>query len=110
MKWWTSADVQVDFNQEMEAILGESARIPTANAKALERLPWNSKMLNVIKKQSEKAKGLPEVPGSYLTTRYLSMAARLVINNGVMARDSIMSYALQINDEIDSMRKEFGLD
>ena len=66
-------------------------------------------MLQTIQSQAQYAMGLPEVPGSYLTTRYLAMAARLVINNGVLARDSIMSYAVSINDEITAMREEFGL-
>ena len=109
LKWWTSADTQVAFNREIEAILGESGRIPTANVEALSRLPWNATMLQTIQSQAQYAMGLPEVPGSYLTTRYLAMAARLVINNGVLARDSIMSYAVSINDEITAMREEFGL-
>ena len=109
LKWWTSADTQVAFNREMEAILGESARIPTANIEALSRFPWNASMLKTIQDQAQYAMGLPEVPGSYLTTRYLAMAARLVINNGVLARDAIMSYAVSLNDEISTMREEFGL-
>ena len=109
LKWWTEADTQVAFNRELEAILGESARIPTANMEALSRFPWKATMLQTIQEQAQYAKGLPEVPGSYLTTRYLAMAARLVINNGVLARDAIMSYAVSINDEITAMREEFGL-
>lgn len=109
LKWWTSADTQVQFNREIEAILGESGRIPTANMEALSRFPWNASMLKTIQTQAQYAKGLPEVPGSYLTTRYLAMAARMVINNGVLARDSIMSYAVSLNDEITIMREEFGL-
>ncbi len=110
LKWWTAADTQVKFNTEIEAILGEAGRVPTANREALQRFPWTARMLSVLEEQAAYAKGLPEVPGSYLTTRYLSMAARLVINNGVLARDSVMSYAESLDDEIASMRREFGLD
>jgi ABC-type glycerol-3-phosphate transport system substrate-binding protein len=35
MKWWTSKDTQVRFGRDMEALLGASARYPTANIEAL---------------------------------------------------------------------------
>ena len=40
MKWWTRKDTQVQFGRDMEALLGEAARYPTANIEALEQLPW----------------------------------------------------------------------
>ena len=40
MKWWTEKETQVRFGREMEALMGEAARYPTANVEALEELPW----------------------------------------------------------------------
>ena len=67
IKWWTDADTQVQYNREVESLLGASARIATANIEALDRLPWDSEMLNSIKEQSQYAVGMPEAPGGYLT-------------------------------------------
>lgn len=110
MKWWTSADVQYEFGQELENLMGTAARYNTANIEALERLPWGSAERRVLLKQTQQLHGIPEVPGSYYTSRCLDFAVRAVFNNGMDARESLKKYARQITTEITTKRKEFGLD
>src|SRR5690606_21723201 len=40
MKWWTDKETQIAYGREMEGLMGEAARYPTANIEALEELPW----------------------------------------------------------------------
>jgi len=53
---------------------------------------------------------MPEAPGGYMTSRYIVSSAMIVINNGLVPRETIMDYNKMINDEVQSMRKKFGLD
>lgn len=109
MKWWTSADVQENFGREMESLLGAAARYPTANLEAVSRLPWPYEDYRNLMDQWEDAQGIPEVPGSYYTPRHLNNAFRRVVYNGENARETLLDYVRDINDELTSKRQEFGL-
>ena len=110
LKWWTSEEAQYQYGIEMESILGPSGRVATANIAALERMPWSKSALGSIMDQMQYANGLPEAPGGYMTSRYISTAVRLVINNGTPAREAILDYSALIDNEITSKRKQFKLD
>ena len=43
MKWYTDSKFQVDYSNELVAILGPAAKNTTANMEALEELPWTSR-------------------------------------------------------------------
>ncbi|MDA3931337.1 MAG: extracellular solute-binding protein [Tenericutes bacterium] len=110
LKWWTSTDVQVRFGREMEGILGAAARYPTANVEAMSRLPWTVEEYEKLEEQWNWVKGIPEVPGGYMTGRHLDNAFRLVLNESSNPRETIYDYVQVINEEIDKKRREFGLD
>ena len=109
MKWWTGADAQARFGREMESILGASARYQTANQDALKQLSWSSKRLKVLLEQMEHTRGFPEIAGGYSTTRHLINACRKVINTKEDQRETLLSYARTINEEIRIKRREFNL-
>lgn len=111
MKWWTGAEAQTYFGNEMESILGASARYPTANIEAMGNLEWSSGAYRVLTAQAQWAKAVPEVPGGYYLPRYINNAFRNATREtGRMdARESILTYAQVINDEIKQKRGEFGL-
>ena len=109
LKWWTSADTQSAYGREMEILMGEAARWPTANTEAFQRMAWKSETLQNILMQKEAIHGLPEVPGGYMTNRYVATAIRLVINNGLLPREAILDYSLKIDEEIQRKRWEFGM-
>lgn len=109
MKWWTSKETQVAFGREMEGLLGEAARYPTANIEALEQLPWPVKDYQNLESQWEWVEGIPQVPGGYFTGRHLDNAFRKVVNESENPREALSDYILYINDEIATKRKEFKL-
>jgi len=110
LKWWTSTETQVRFGREMEGILGAAARYPTANVEAMSQLPWTVEEYQKLEEQWDWVKGIPEVPGGYMTGRHLDNAFRLVYNESSNPRETIYDYVQTINDEIEKKRKEFGLE
>ena len=109
LKWWVSADAQVRFGREIESVLGSSARYATANREALNQLAWSSEQMAVLKEQQSHAVGFREIAGGYSTTRHMTNAIRRVINNKEDARETLLTYAKTINEEIKVKRTEFGL-
>ena len=109
MKWWTSKDIQIQYGREMEGLMGEAARYPTANIEALEELPWPVKDYNNLESQWQWVEGIPQVPGGYFTGRHLDNAFRKVVNGNENPREALSDYILYINDEIEIKRKEFNL-
>ncbi len=109
MKWWTSPDIQLAFGRQMEIRLGTSARYPTANIEALSQLPWPSADFAMLQEQMKWVRGIPEVPGGYLTGRHIDNAFRRVVVQGDDARESMDNYVRYMNEEITLKRKEFKL-
>ncbi|MCR4875602.1 MAG: extracellular solute-binding protein [Clostridiales bacterium] len=109
IKWWVSEDAQYRFGQEMESILGSSARYQTANTKALRRLGWSNAQLRILEEQMSQTRGFPEIAGGYSTTRHITNAIRRVINTKEEPRETLLNYARTINEEIRIKRREFGL-
>ena len=109
MKWWTSADTQIQYAREIESILGAAARHPTANIEAFQQLSWTVEELAVLMEQWENTVGVPEVAGGYYTGRNLENAFRYVVNNKTNPRETLDDYVRTINNEINRKRDEFGL-
>lgn len=109
LRWWVSADAQTRFGTEMESVLGESARYPTANMEAFSRLPWSKTELAALQAQQATAKGIAQVPGSYYLSRHLTNAIRRVVLHDADAKDTLLDYVYVINKEIANKRKEFHM-
>lgn len=109
MKWWASADTQVRFGREMEALLGSSARYATANFDAFSQLAWNADDIEVLSQQWQQTAGIREVPGGYYTGRHIVNAIRKVVNDKDDPRETILDYSITIDEEITKKREEFGL-
>ena len=109
MKWWVSADIQVRFGRELEAVMGPSARYATANVEALKQLPWNSQQIEVLLNSLDETIGVPEVPGSYYTPRHVSNGIRKVYNEKDDPRETLIDYARKANEELTRKRQEFNL-
>lgn len=110
LKWWTDADTQLEFGKELETLYGEAGRWPTANTEAFNRLAWKKDTISELNAQKKYVKGLEEIPGGYMTARYIATAIRVVINNSVDPREAILDYSQRIDKEITLKRKEFGLE
>ncbi|MBW5445245.1 extracellular solute-binding protein [Cohnella sp. CFH 77786] len=109
MKWWTDKETQMAYGREMEGLLGEAARYPTANTEALRELPWPIKDYRNLESQWQWVKGIPQVPGGYFTGRHLDNAFRKVVNGSENPREALSDSILYINDEISIKRREFNL-
>lgn len=109
MKWWSSAESQVRFGREMEALLGASARYATANREAFSQLAWSANNIKVLNEQWDQTVGIREVPGGYFTGRHITNAIRRIINTQEDPRETILDYTMDINDEIAKKRAEFGM-
>jgi len=111
MKWWTSAETQIQFGRHMESLMGAAARHPTANLEAFAHMPWPVREHQSLRTQMEYARGIPEVPGGYFTPRQIRNAFFTVTElETVGPRDALTDFVRLINDEIRAKRREFGFD
>lgn len=53
--------------------------------------------------------GIREVPGGYYTGRHIANAVRKIINEKEDPRETILDYAITIDEELTKKRTEFGL-
>ncbi len=110
MKWWTRADVQSRFGEQLEAVMGAAARYNTANVEALLNFSWTAADRKSIEKQLGSLKGIRQIPGGYFTERNINFAKNAVINDDDNAREALTEYSEAITEEITIKRKEFGLE
>jgi ABC-type glycerol-3-phosphate transport system substrate-binding protein len=110
MKWWVSADTQLRFGLEMESVMGTSARYPTANIEAFNRLSWSVPQMETLNAQRQWTVGTPEIPGGYYLSRHITNAVRRMINDKAETRETMLDYTRIINDEITKKRKELGIE
>lgn len=109
LKWWLSDDTQVEYAQTIEASLGGGARYATANKNVLRQLPWSAAQADTLLEQFEKTKGVPDVPGYYMTSREITYAYDNVVTDGQNPREALYLNVKEINDELTTKRKEFHL-
>ena len=110
LRWWVSADTQTRYGNEMESILGESARYPTANPEAFSRLPWSVTEYGALQTQLAASRGVRQVPGCYYLSRHLTNAFRQVVQHDKDPKDTLLDYVYTINGEITSKRREFHME
>jgi len=108
LKWWTSADIQVRYSNNLESILGPVGRIDTANVEALSRLSWTKKDLGILMEQWEKVVEVNEIPGSYYLTRALDQAFWNVTNGQATSKDAILEWSMVADNEIKRKIEEYG--
>ena len=82
----------------------------TAVIEALKLLPWSDSELAQLTEQQQYVKAVPQVPGSYFTSRHVYNALRRVLTYGDDPRQTLIDYADYIDEEIKTKRDEFGLD
>ncbi len=110
MKWYTSADFQIPYSNDIVSIKGIAARPATANTEALSELPWTNEEATNILAQFENLAAVENHPGSYYLARYINFAFLAAYNDGKDPADALMDYVNTINKEIIRKRQEFGMD
>ena len=110
MKWYTGESCQVQYSNEMVAILGDSAKHPTANMDALSSLPWTTDELENLELQFHNLASIPNYPGYYIIDRYTNFSFLAAYNDNANPVTELLSYINTINKEITRKREEFGLE
>ena len=110
MKWYTGAEAQSRYANEMVAIIGDSAKHPTANRVALKNMPWTRDEYKEVSKQFENLAAIPNYPGSYYIDRHTDFAFLAAYNKNEDPTTELLSYINTINNEITRKREEFKLE
>lgn len=108
MKWWTSEKVQSRFAQGIEARVGMTGRWFSANQDAFQKLSWSNDELQVIKNWMPWYKNVPNVLGSYYSSRSITNAWTRTVMSGTDARDSIEQSYEEISKQIERKKQEYG--
>ena len=109
IKWFTSKEIQVEYGNDIESILGKMGRFTTANLDALEELSWTNAEVSLLKDQLTSQVEIPIIPASYGVTRNVLNAFRKVVNDYENARDTLFWYNKDINEEITRKREDLGI-
>ncbi len=107
MDWWVDTDFQVDYSNELVAVMGPAAKNATANREALEELPWSSSEYHNLELQMNNLTAITAYPGSYIIARYTTFAFLDAYNDLADPVDSLLNYINAINKEITRKRAEF---
>ena len=110
MRWHAGPECQVDYSNEMVAILGPSAKHATANESALESMPWTAEEYEQLSYQFNNLASVPNYPGCYIVDRYTRFAFLDAYDNNADPETAIMGHIKTINKEITRKRSEFGLE
>lgn len=110
MRWYCGESCQIQYSNEMVAILGDSAKHPTANINALSSLPWTTDELKNLELQFNNLAAIPNYPGYYYIDRYTNFAFLAAYNDNANPVNELLSYINTINKEITRKREEFGLE
>ena len=110
MKWHSGSECQINYSNEMVAILGDSAKHSTANIQALESMPWTNKEYTNLMAQFRNLASIPNYPGAYIIGRYTKFAFLNAYNKGANPVNELLGYVTTINKEITRKRNEFGLE
>jgi len=110
MKWYTGDECQVDYSNEMVAILGPSAKQAVAHKNALASLPWTTSEYEQVQLQFNNLAAVPNYPGAYIIDRYTNFAFLSAYNDKTNPSDAMLSHINAINKEIERKRNEFNLE
>lgn len=100
LKWWTSADIQLSYSNDVETVLGPSGRVAVSNKKALESLSWDEGALEALVEARNWVTEIPEYPGSYYVSRAIYQAFWNVVSSNKNTKDMMMKYGAEANNEI----------
>ena len=107
LKWWTSADTQAAYSQNVENILGVAGRVTSANIEAVTRLSWQNDVLDTLLSSWEKVEEIPELPGGYYVPRSIDMAFWNTYNKSESPKDLLLEWNEIANSEIERKIKQY---
>ena len=108
LKWWTSAETQLSYNNNVESILGAISRTTTATVEAFELMSWNEDDLSILLEQRRNIVEVPEIPGGYYLTRAVDQAYWQVINKTKNVKDALVYWSDVADNEIARKIKQYS--
>lgn len=114
IKWFMSDDTQISYAMRMESLLGNCAKVNTANAHALAGMAWSSSEYSGLSAQLCNVDAVPQVPGGYYLDRVINFAFNRTYNGSseqTMGEDPaevLTQYIKEFNDELEHKRNEFS--
>ncbi len=110
LKWFVSVDVQQEYGNRIESLLGPAGRYSSASDDVIVNLPWLPEETDLILAARENLVQIEQIPGSYYTQRNIVSAFRSVVLDGKNAREMLERYVSVIDREIQRKRTEIGLE
>ena len=108
LKWWTSAETQARYSNNVESILGRLGRIHTSNVKAFQQFAWEEDTLDILNEQWALVNEIPEIPGSYYATRAIDQAYWSVVNGESISKDAVTKWSQIADEEIERKINEYS--
>lgn len=87
--------------------MGPAGRQSSANLDVIRAYPWTAQESEVIERQWDTLRAIPQIPGSYYTQRTLDFAFNSVYSLGEDPVRVLEENVRQLNDEIDRKMAEF---
>ena len=109
MDWFSDSEYQIDYSNEMVALLGLAAKSAVANMEALQDLPWTASEYKVLESALLNSNTVTPYPGDYYQTRYLSSSVNEAYADLVDPAETLQAYVPSINKEITRKRSEFNM-
>lgn len=109
IKWYTSPEIQTEYGLNLEQFRGETFRWNSANVQAFSNMPWRPQDLDSILEQWQWVKDVPNVPGSYMTTRQLDFSWNQTVLENINPRIQLENATKEINRELRRKQIEFDI-
>ena len=108
LKWWTSADTQMNFAKNMQTMFGRTYIWMSSNKEALSQMPIDPDDLEIILDQLEWYRSPPYTPGYYELERSLSNIWNTMVFDGTPAQIAVDRHMLSIAREMEKKMRELG--
>ncbi len=109
LDWYSDKDFQIDYCNEMVALLGPSGKTTPANLEAIAELPWSEAEYKVLDTCMRDTVAIEPYPGDYYIGRFTGFAFAAAYNEGADPSDSLLEHIDSINKELTRKRREFEL-
>lgn len=110
LKWWTSKETQEEYARQQRSLLGDAGEFPIANVEAILDRAREKETYDTFAETIKWLRGVPQVPGGYITGREVENAFLSSVSNLTDPVDSLYAKMSTINNELKNKREEFGLE
>lgn len=107
LKWWTGAQTQLAYSNEVESLLGPTGRVAVSNVEAFMGMDWDDQMLDAMLTAWEQVEEIPEYPGSYYVSRSLYHSFWNVVDNNQNPKDMLLKYSREADAEMARKWKQY---